>query len=151
MSQVAKDAFGWRVGRQFRKEFRDQVVRLVIEAHAVDRHHHQVEAIEGDALPGRELRRTLPHKAPADGAVTGAPALHRRPDRFQAPRVLACRDGHRHLLDDAPVERTGRGRSLERRQRDLTSRGGATSPLCQRLTSIRPVTKPYPLMPLTVM
>ena len=63
-----------------------------------------------------------------DAAFARAAAHHAGRQGLQTPRILAGRDAHHHVLDDAPIQRVGvHHRALERRQRDLTP-GGADAP-----------------------
>jgi hypothetical protein len=116
---------------------------LIAEMHAVDQQRDEIEAIKGRTLPGRELRGRAGDEAAADRALAGPTALHLRPDRLQAPCVLAGGDAHQHLLDDA-VERVRRRHGLKRRQRHLAGRRPHARALIvkfqpPRMTSLRVV------------
>ena len=78
---------------------------VLADVHAVEDQRDEVEAVERGGLPRPQLRRRLGHEAPADAALARPATHHPGRHRLQAPRILAGRDAHQHLVDDAPIQR----------------------------------------------
>ena len=98
------------------------------DVHAVEEQRHKVEVVQRRRLPRPELHRGLRHDPSADAAFARAAAHHAGRQGLQTPRILAGRDAHQHVLDDAPIQRVGVRQGLERWQRDLTPVGADPRP-----------------------
>ena len=105
------------------------------DVHAVEDQRDEVEAVERGGLPRPQLRRRLGHEPPADAALARPPTHDSGRDRLQAPRVLAGRHAHQHLVDDAPIQRVRVRQGLECRQRDFPPVGAHARPLHGHLAS----------------
>ena len=98
------------------------------DVHAVEEHRHTVEFVQRRRLPRPELHRGLRPDPSADAALARAAAHHAGRQGLQTPRILAGRDAHQHVLDDAPIQRVGVRQGLDRRPRDLTPVGADPRP-----------------------
>ena len=76
---------------------------VLADVDAVEDQRDEVEAVKRGGLPGPQLRGRLGHEAPADAALARPAAHHAGRDRLQAPRILAGRDAHQHLVDDPTI------------------------------------------------
>ena len=105
------------------------------DVHAVEQQRHEVEAVQRRRLPRPQLRRRLRHEPAADTALARAAAHHPGRQRLQTPRILAGRDAHQHLFDDAAIQRVGLGQCLHRGQGHLPAPRPHPRPLDPNLTA----------------
>ena len=98
------------------------------DVHAVEEQRHKGAVVQRRRLPRPELHRGLRPEPSADAAFARAAAHHAGRQGLQTPRILAGRDAHQHVLDDAPIQRVGVRQGLERRQRDRTPVGADPRP-----------------------
>ena len=99
---------------------------MLPDVYAVEEQRHEVEAVQRRRLPRPQLGRRLRHEPSADATLARAAAHHVGRQGLQTPRILAGRDTHQHLFDDAAIQRVGVRQGLKRRQRGPHARPART-------------------------
>ena len=101
---------------------------VAADLHPVDQPRHQVKGVERGRPPRVQLRLGLRHKTPPHRTLARPPRADVRAQRFQTPAILAGRHADEQLLDDAPVERVGVRKGLDRGQRHFLAVAPDTRP-----------------------